>query len=311
MPEAHKAAHGSTTCFRSRLPHPLKKKTSFIPSRSQKSLGFDETSISRRRKPLTITKNRGTEETEPQTKTLPRPSASLTLPPCAHRQEQCLSNGTTIPNIKSTDMYFLKKCFAVGATANDLSTNHSTARGSHSASIIRLVLFFTIVLSLLNKNTSQNWKLILTTQIQVTGMIEIKMMRSLPSLGRKFVQKSSDPENVREIQREQNLCTLRWGALQLPSWRKWPRRRPTIQRLARPITGQLIHRVKLGPVTRPYHLRQCYSGPVGLLFNLRPRRVGPGRGQSEPAPMTAPVGRSVHRMGQMIRLFFIHLFTLR
>jgi len=34
-------------------------------------------------------------------------------------------------------------------------------------------------------------------------------------------------------------------------------------------------------------------------------------GQSEPAPMTAPVGRSVHRMGWMIRLFFIHLFTLR
>jgi hypothetical protein len=33
-------------------------------------------------------------------------------------------------------------------------------------------------------------------------------------------------------------------------------------------------------------------------------------GQSEPAPMTAPVGRSVHRMGWMIRLFFIHLFTL-
>jgi len=27
--------------------------------------------------------------------------------------------------------------------------------------------------------------------------------------------------------------------------------------------------------------------------------------------MTAPVGRSVHRMGWMIRLFFIHLFTLR
>ncbi len=36
-----------------------------------------------------------------------------------------------------------------------------------------------------------------------------------------------------------------------------------------------------------------------------------GNGQSEPAPMTAPVGRSVHRMGWMIRLFFIHLFTLR
>ncbi len=33
-------------------------------------------------------------------------------------------------------------------------------------------------------------------------------------------------------------------------------------------------------------------------------------GQSEPAPMTGPVGRSVHRMGWMIRLFFIHLFTL-
>jgi hypothetical protein len=27
--------------------------------------------------------------------------------------------------------------------------------------------------------------------------------------------------------------------------------------------------------------------------------------------MTAPVGRSVHGMGWMIRLFFIHLFTLR
>ncbi len=94
-----------TTSFRSRLPHPLKKKTSFIPSRSQKSLGFDETSISRQRKPLTITKNRGTEEKEPQIKTLPRPSAFLTLLPCAHPQEQCLSNGTTTPNIKSTDMY--------------------------------------------------------------------------------------------------------------------------------------------------------------------------------------------------------------
>jgi hypothetical protein len=35
------------------------------------------------------------------------------------------------------------------------------------------------------------------------------------------------------------------------------------------------------------------------------------KGQSEPAPMTAPVGRSVHRMGWMTRLFFIHLFTLR
>jgi hypothetical protein len=35
------------------------------------------------------------------------------------------------------------------------------------------------------------------------------------------------------------------------------------------------------------------------------------KGQSEPAPMTAPVSRSVHRMGRMIRLFFIHLFTLR
>jgi hypothetical protein len=35
-------------------------------------------------------------------------------------------------------------------------------------------------------------------------------------------------------------------------------------------------------------------------------------GQSEAAPMTAPVGHSVHnRMGWMIRLFFIHLFTLR
>jgi hypothetical protein len=34
-------------------------------------------------------------------------------------------------------------------------------------------------------------------------------------------------------------------------------------------------------------------------------------GQSEPAPMTAPVGHSVHRMGWMICLFFIHLFTLR
>jgi len=35
------------------------------------------------------------------------------------------------------------------------------------------------------------------------------------------------------------------------------------------------------------------------------------KGQSEPAPMTAPVGRSVHRTGWMIRLFFIHVFTLR
>jgi hypothetical protein len=34
-------------------------------------------------------------------------------------------------------------------------------------------------------------------------------------------------------------------------------------------------------------------------------------GQSEPAPMTTPVGRSVHRMGWMIRLFFIRLFTFR
>jgi hypothetical protein len=34
-------------------------------------------------------------------------------------------------------------------------------------------------------------------------------------------------------------------------------------------------------------------------------------GQSGPAPMTAPDGRSVHRMGWMIHLFFIHLFTLR
>jgi len=34
-------------------------------------------------------------------------------------------------------------------------------------------------------------------------------------------------------------------------------------------------------------------------------------GQSEPASMTAPVDRSVHRMGWMIRLFFICLFTLR
>ncbi len=33
-------------------------------------------------------------------------------------------------------------------------------------------------------------------------------------------------------------------------------------------------------------------------------------GQSEPAPMTGPVDRSVHRMGWMILLFFIHLFTL-
>jgi hypothetical protein len=33
-------------------------------------------------------------------------------------------------------------------------------------------------------------------------------------------------------------------------------------------------------------------------------------GQSEPTPTAAPVGRSVHRMGWMIRLFFIHLFTL-
>jgi hypothetical protein len=37
----------------------------------------------------------------------------------------------------------------------------------------------------------------------------------------------------------------------------------------------------------------------------------PAQGQSEPTPMTAPVGRSVHRMGWMIRLFFIRLFTLR
>jgi hypothetical protein len=28
-------------------------------------------------------------------------------------------------------------------------------------------------------------------------------------------------------------------------------------------------------------------------------------------PMTAPVGRSVHRMGWMIRLFFIRLFFIR
>jgi hypothetical protein len=40
-------------------------------------------------------------------------------------------------------------------------------------------------------------------------------------------------------------------------------------------------------------------------------KFGAKLGQSEPAPMTAPVGRSVHRMGWMIRLFFIHLFTLR
>jgi len=33
-------------------------------------------------------------------------------------------------------------------------------------------------------------------------------------------------------------------------------------------------------------------------------------GQSEAAPVTAPIGRSVHRMGWMIHLFFIHLFTL-
>ncbi len=35
------------------------------------------------------------------------------------------------------------------------------------------------------------------------------------------------------------------------------------------------------------------------------------RGQSEPAPMTAPVGCSVNRMSWMIRLFFIRLFTIR
>ncbi len=35
------------------------------------------------------------------------------------------------------------------------------------------------------------------------------------------------------------------------------------------------------------------------------------KGQSELAPMNAPVGRFVHRMGWMIHLFFIHLFTLR
>jgi len=34
-------------------------------------------------------------------------------------------------------------------------------------------------------------------------------------------------------------------------------------------------------------------------------------GQSEPAPMTAPVCHSVHRMGWMICLSFIHLFTLQ
>jgi hypothetical protein len=35
------------------------------------------------------------------------------------------------------------------------------------------------------------------------------------------------------------------------------------------------------------------------------------KGESEPAPMTAPVGCSVRRMSWMIRLFFIRLFTLR
>jgi hypothetical protein len=123
MPDAHKAAHGSTTSFRSRLPHPLKKKTSFIQSRSQKSLGFDETSISRQRKPLTITKNPGTQETEPQTKTLPRPSAFLTLIPCAHPQEQCLSNGTTTPNIKSR--HVLKKK-VLGSGSNCKRSEHKS-----------------------------------------------------------------------------------------------------------------------------------------------------------------------------------------
>jgi hypothetical protein len=33
--------------------------------------------------------------------------------------------------------------------------------------------------------------------------------------------------------------------------------------------------------------------------------------QSEPHPMIVPIRRSIHRMGWMIRLFFIHLFTLR
>jgi hypothetical protein len=41
------------------------------------------------------------------------------------------------------------------------------------------------------------------------------------------------------------------------------------------------------------------------------KALGQDNGQSEPAPLNAAVGRSVHRMGWMIRLFFIHLFTLR
>jgi hypothetical protein len=40
---------------------------------------------------------------------LPRPSAFLTLLPCAHPQEQCLSNGTTTLNIKKyRHVFFLK-----------------------------------------------------------------------------------------------------------------------------------------------------------------------------------------------------------
>jgi hypothetical protein len=35
------------------------------------------------------------------------------------------------------------------------------------------------------------------------------------------------------------------------------------------------------------------------------------QGYNELAPMTAPVGHSIHWMGWMICLFFIHLFTLR
>jgi hypothetical protein len=33
-------------------------------------------------------------------------------------------------------------------------------------------------------------------------------------------------------------------------------------------------------------------------------------GQSEPAPITAPIGHSVHMNGWMILLSFIYLFTL-
>jgi hypothetical protein len=57
--------------------------------------------------------------------------------------------------------------------------------------------------------------------------------------------------------------------------------------------------------------------PVELLtsslYPTSPFRIQkfPQMGQSEPTPMTAPVGHSVHRMGWMTRLFFIHLFTLR